>query len=135
MAQEGKGSSVMPKDLVILWKTNSFISMSPSFIAYNPKLVKCLFFSSLANTKGTVLLSIPLLVKADMKCSLVVRDWHMYHQGCNLSNQILPDAVASWSCFSHPAADVTFEDRAQQFDHPVQKSIQHNINLSKATAL
>lgn len=82
--------------------------MSPSFIAYNPKLVKCLFFSSLAN-KGTVLLSVPLLVKADMKCSLVVRDWHMYHQGCNLSNQILPDAVASWSCFSHPAADVTFE--------------------------
>lgn len=108
MAQEGKGSSVMPKDLVILWKINPFISMSPSFIAYNPKLVKCLFFSSLAN-KGTVLLSVPLLVKADMKCSLVVRDWHMYHQGCNLSNQILPDAVVSWSCFSHPAADVTFE--------------------------
>lgn len=101
-------------DAQILWKINFFIFMNPSFITYNSKLVKCLFFSSLANTKGSVLPSGLLLVKAKMKWSLVVRNWHMCHWGCNLSNQsqILPDTVASWSYFSHPAADVTFEDRA-----------------------
>lgn len=127
----------MPKDFVILWKINFFIFLNPSFTVYNSKLVKCLFFSSLANTKRTALFSRPLLVKANTKCSLIVRNWHTYHQGCSLSNQsqILPVAVALWSCFSHPDADVTLEDRAQQFDCPAQKSIQHHISLSKATAL
>lgn len=51
-------------------------------------------------------------LKANMKWSLVIRNWHRSHQGCNLSsnNLILADALtpalASWSCFSHPASDV-----------------------------
>lgn len=36
-----------------------------------------IFFSSLANTKGTVLPSGLLLVKANMKWSLAVRNWHI----------------------------------------------------------
>lgn len=86
--------------------------MNPSFVTYNSKLVKCLFFFKFS--------------KHQRNCSafwtLVSESQHevepgcpkLAYWGCNLSNQsqILPDTVASWSCFSHPAADVTFEDRA-----------------------
>lgn len=89
MAQKGKGSCLHAQRLHNILENKLVLyifSLSILIFAYHSKLINFLFFFNLANRKGTILFTRLTSVKDEIKWSLMIRNWHRSHQGCDFSS-------------------------------------------------